>query len=188
MPQPHPPSGPAAGPSDPARPRGGWDDPTVETLTRLWAQGDLSAADIARRLGVSRNAVLGKVHRLGLSNRRPPRVVRKPRPPAPRRPNGTCSPSPRRSRPQPPLRRSFRGEAPPSPSPAPRDELPGLVAHLEELPPRTCHWPVGDPADPGFSFCGRAADPGPYCLVHDRVAHRLKPARPLKGLAALLDA
>jgi GcrA cell cycle regulator len=188
MPRPHPPGGPAAGPSALVRHRGSWDDLTVETLTTLWAQGDLSAADIARRLGVSRNAVLGKVHRLGLSNRRPPRLVRKPKPTAPRRPNWTRSPSPRRSRAQPLLRRSFGGEATPSPSPAPRDELPGLVAHLEDLPPRTCHWPVGDPADPGFCFCGREADPGPYCLEHDRVAHRLKPSRPLKVLAALLDA
>ncbi|MCR5876668.1 GcrA family cell cycle regulator [Phenylobacterium sp. J426] len=51
--------------------RGGWPPAAVETLKSLWLAGDLSAADIARRFGVTRNAVLGKVHRLGLSGQRP---------------------------------------------------------------------------------------------------------------------
>ncbi|MFQ6756785.1 GcrA family cell cycle regulator, partial [Cereibacter sphaeroides] len=46
-----------------------WTDERVETLKRMWAEGQ-SASQIAKELGgVTRNAVIGKVHRLGLSNR-----------------------------------------------------------------------------------------------------------------------
>ena len=50
----------------------GWTDERVETLKRLWLDG-LSASQIAKQLGgVTRNAVIGKVHRLGLSGRATP--------------------------------------------------------------------------------------------------------------------
>ena len=46
-----------------------WTDERVEILTKMWAEGN-SASQIAKELGgVTRNAVIGKVHRLGLSNR-----------------------------------------------------------------------------------------------------------------------
>jgi hypothetical protein len=55
-----------------------WTDERVELLKKLWADGLLSASQIAAELGgISRNSVIGKVHRLGLSGR--PRAPRKPR-------------------------------------------------------------------------------------------------------------
>ena len=74
----------------------GWTDERVETLKKLWLDG-LSASQIAKSLGgVTRNAVIGKVHRLGLSGRatpsqparttfKAPRPARPAQPQAPRR-------------------------------------------------------------------------------------------------------
>lgn len=140
---------------------GGWTDDAVETLTRLWRQGDLSAAIIARRLGVTRNAVLGKIHRLGLSQ------PRRPRPPA-------IAPPPRPAKP----RRVASARRAPASAPAPTSPQlsaetgPGLVARLEDLPRRACHWPLGDPLAADFAFCGRTAETGPYCPAHAGMAYR----------------
>jgi GcrA cell cycle regulator len=155
----------------------GWPPHAVETLEQLWKAGDLSASQIARRLGVSRNAVLGKVFRLGLSGQRAPSPLRTSRPP-----------TPQRRRPSHPAERRRIGarsasptEAPASASPplepaleaaASETELPGLVAHLEDLAPDACHWPCGDPKAADFAFCGRRTLSPPYCVAHDRRAYR----------------
>ena len=146
-------------PAHAARSPGGWTDDAVETLTRLWRQGDLSAAMIARRLGVTRNAVLGKIHRLGLSQ------SRRPRSPA-------MAPPPRPAKPR-PIGSAHRAPAlaPVRSSPQPTAEI-GLVARLEDLPTRACHWPLGDPQAADFAFCGRRAETGPYCPAHAGVAYR----------------
>lgn len=55
-----------------------WTDERVELLTKMWNEGH-SASTIAKELGgVTRNAVIGKVHRLGLSNRNSPEPEQKP--------------------------------------------------------------------------------------------------------------
>jgi len=144
-----------------ARSPGGWTDDAVETLTRLWRQGDLSATMIAQRLGVTRNAVLGKIHRLGLSQ------PRRPRPPA-------IAPPPRPAKPRPVASaRRASASAPVRMSPQPPAAIgPGLVARLEHLPPGGCHWPLGDPQAADFAFCGRRAETGPYCSAHAGMAYR----------------
>ena len=144
-----------------ARSPGAWTDNAVETLIRLWRQGDLSAAMIARRLGVTRNAVLGKIHRLGLSQPRHPRPL-------------AITPPPRPAKPRPiALARRAPASAPVRMSPQPTAEIGrGLVARLEDLPMRACHWPLGDPQAAGFAFCGRRAETGPYCPAHAGVAYR----------------
>jgi GcrA cell cycle regulator len=144
-----------------ARSPGAWTDDAIETLTRLWRQGDLSAAMIARRLGVTRNAVLGKIHRLGLSQ------PRGPRPPA-------IAPLPRPAKPRPVASaRRVTAPAPVRTSPQPTAEIgPGLVARLEDLPARACHWPLGDPQAADFTFCGRRAEMGPYCPALSGMAYR----------------
>ena len=146
----------------------GWTPARVETLTSLWKEG-LSAAQVAKSLGgVSRNAVIGKVHRLGLAGRAPgggTMTVRARTPrPAPQRPA------------RPAAVRPARLNRPPA-----VDEGPGLAPRLEMLGPRCCHWPLGDPKAAGFSFCGRPSSSGPYCPAHDGQAHRPGKARPLSA-------
>jgi GcrA cell cycle regulator len=136
-----------------------WSDDRVATLTKLWADG-LSASEIAARLGgVTRNAVLGKLHRLGLLGGRARVTVAKPRPLA-------AAPRQRRARRSGPR----KPRAAPGPQAAVPD-WPGLVDRLERLRPHDCRWPIGDPLQAGFSFCGRQAASGPYCPAHHAAAH-----------------
>jgi GcrA cell cycle regulator len=133
-----------------------WRDDRVATLKQLWADG-LSASEIARTLGgVTRNAVLGKLHRLGLLGTRP-RIPLEAKRVRPRR---TRIIARRTSVPQ----RASAGAvvAPP--------DWPGEIASVEGLGAHHCRWPIGDPRAEGFSFCGRRADGGPYCPAHRAVA------------------
>jgi len=143
-------------------PSPGWTDARVDILTRLWRSG-LCASQIARSLGgVTRNAVIGKAHRLGLSGRatpRPARPVRATRAPA-RLP---------RSR--------IRAEMPRSAGATRMAELEisevGAISDLAALAADACRWPIGDPRAANFGFCGSAANgAGPYCETHSRRAHR----------------
>lgn len=137
----------------------GWTDERVELLKKLWQDG-LSASQIARQLGgVTRNAVIGKVHRLGLSGRAQPS-----------KPRRAVIRAPRRPRPA-PLARPAAVAGPPVVLRIVR-EAPGTATALT-LGAHMCKWPIGDPRSASFSFCGRrAADDGPYCGDHARVAHQ----------------
>ena len=148
----------------------GWNDARVETLTRLWNDG-LAASAIASKLGeVTRNAVIGKVHRLGLPGRattsRRPRV-RRPHQPLPSR----------RSIARPPRTPAPAAVAwPPLPA---QPELPlGEPVTVRTLKTSSCRWPFGDPKLPGFHFCGRRkADGTPYCSHHAEIAFNAVPRR-----------
>ena len=169
----------------------GWTDERVETLKKLWMEG-LSASQIAGELGegVTRNAVIGKVHRLKLSARaKPTNTTPRARPasrPAPRR---VASPSvgmssaankPRMtmSRPQ------VMGATALAASPEMDTELYVAPASAElfipedkrlsllQLTEATCKWPIGDPLNKDFYFCGQhSLDTGPYCDFHSRRAY-----------------
>jgi GcrA cell cycle regulator len=144
----------------------GWTEARIETLKQLWADG-MSASQIASRIGgVSRNAVIGKVHRLGLSGRATVSRLR------PVRRSIRVSPIPSRT-PAPPAR--TMGEAgrhllPPvpagvGPSPAGRIDLASLTDGA-------CRWPLGDPKQPDFHFCGGHANGAVYCEHHARIAYQ----------------
>jgi GcrA cell cycle regulator len=141
----------------------GWTDERVETLKKLWLDG-LSASQIAKHLGgVTRNAVIGKVHRLGLSGRA-----------TPSQPQRTAFKTPRAPRPavnvQP--RRSTELTLPTIPARVFYPEEPGSATVLT-LGAHMCKWPIGDPSTDGFTFCGRRSDSeGPYCVEHARVAYQ----------------
>jgi GcrA cell cycle regulator len=177
----------------------GWTDERVELLKKLWMEG-LSASQIAAELGdgVTRNAVIGKVHRLGLSNRggpvpeeggRPvepvpaaakpaPAVAAPPPEPAPAAPAEETLPAPARRTP-PVIRDATQPRAPGAPTPE-EEAARATLAEIEkfarrisllELTERTCKWPIGDPTDEDFAFCGLACVPGkPYCQHHVSVA------------------
>ena len=164
----------------------GWTDERVETLRKLWLDG-LSASQIAKQLGgVTRNAVIGKVHRLGLSGRAAPsQPARTPfKAPRPARPVSAAptAPAPRRIVVEEPV----LAAAPPPPvavavvpasAPVVEPTVPAVMergsATVLTLGAHMCKWPIGDPATDGFSFCGRrTGDEGPYCVEHARVAYQ----------------
>ncbi|MEQ8558864.1 MAG: GcrA family cell cycle regulator [Henriciella sp.] len=149
-----------------------WTEERVEVLKKLWAEGH-SASQIAKQLGgVTRNAVIGKVHRLGLSGRatpsrpvkRPPRLAR-PKPSL--RTDGNVSTTETSSE-EPRIRRSDQDAIVSALQPAPVAD--GEAATILTLRDSMCKWPIGDPADPKFAFCGRKSDCGPYCSEHAKVA------------------
>jgi GcrA cell cycle regulator len=151
-----------------------WTEDRVEVLKKLWLDG-FSASQIAKQLGggLTRNAVIGKVHRLGLSGRaapsQPQRAAFKAARPV--RPAVLHTPTPAR-RPQPTV------AAPePPPEPAYVCEEAGSATVLT-LGSHMCKWPIGDPSSAGFTFCGRAAGGGPYCVQHARVAYQAQPRKP----------
>ncbi len=141
----------------------GWTDERVETLKKLWLDG-LSASQVAKSLGggVTRNAVIGKVHRLGLSGRA-----------APSQPLRPVLKTPRPARPAPvaaPVRRVETTAAAPSPQFACEEVGSATVLTLGA---HMCKWPIGDPSSDGFSFCGRRMGvDGPYCIEHARLAYQ----------------
>jgi len=155
-----------------------WTDERVEALARLWGEG-LSASQIAAQLGgVTRNAVIGKVHRLGLSGRNkaaapaPSQKVRKPaRPvgltsgPLATAPNGSAGASPTAVAAEPPAAQPERPEEVVIPF---SDRV-----TIMELRESMCRWPLGDPTTPEFRFCGQRSIPGvPYCTHHAQVAYQ----------------
>jgi len=146
----------------------GWTDERVELLKRLWLDG-LSASQIAKQLGgVTRNAVIGKVHRLGLSGRATPSKPARPvfKPPRPARPVAAAPSAPRRiAEPVPAV-----AATPPRPMRC-EAEAPGSATVLT-LGAHMCKWPIGDPSSDNFTFCGRRQSDGPYCGEHAAVAYQ----------------
>ena len=170
-----------------------WTDERVAILTKMWAEGN-SASQIAKELGgVTRNAVIGKVHRLGLSNRattstsskseskaksatknssKVKQKARKTEVTEPKADNVTS------------LRRQIIPAGQPlPPQPSANEISPEALARVSEiekkakklslleLTEKTCKWPVGDPATEEFWFCGLATQSGkPYCEAHVGVA------------------
>ena len=152
-----------------------WTDERVETLKKLWLDG-LSASQIAKQLGgVTRNAVIGKVHRLGLSGRATPSQPARPvfKAPKPPRPLTANPPIQRRAAPSEPLTRISvpTPAAPPAALPTAYVEQPGTATVLT-LGAHMCKWPIGDPSTDEFRFCGRRASDGPYCGEHAQVAYQ----------------
>ena len=176
-----------------------WTDERVEILKRMWGEGQ-SASVIAKELGgVTRNAVIGKVHRLGLSNRNgggsskattakaeKPKAEAKPKPKA-----AAAAPAAGKANlpaeiPRPSaaaMRKIIPAGQPLPPQPSANEISPEALARvsevekaakkltLMELTEKTCKWPVGDPATDEFWFCGLAVQTGkPYCEAHVGVA------------------
>jgi len=198
-----------------------WTEQRIETLRKLWGQGQTASQIAAILGGITRNAVIGKAHRLGLTGR-----------PSPiKREAGSGNSQPRRKtsagrqerplRAAPPL--STTGSNPSAAGLPSANATPSAVASTHAagtLPPnaatghgatpnqqpratsrsglgssagmsamsggtssssrvhaggKNCSWPVGDPKQPGFHFCGEPAEPGrPYCAHHCHVAYHRK--------------
>jgi GcrA cell cycle regulator len=172
-----------------------WTDERVELLKKMWGEGQ-SASQIAKELGgVTRNAVIGKVHRLGLSNRTTSTAKSETKPkaapkaevkskPAAKQPG--AAPKPQETpaaKPVPARKAIIPAGQPLPPQPSANEISPEALAKvnaiekkakklsLMELTERTCKWPVGDPATEDFWFCGLPVQQGkPYCDAHVGVA------------------
>jgi len=154
-----------------------WTDERIALLKKMWKEGK-SAADIAKTLGkgVTRNAVIGKAHRMGLSNR--PSPIKKPAPVLKKEPaKKEIKPAAKKIvapvvvsgvKHNPLVRevaepRKFEKEAIP----------PGGGVALIDLTERMCKWPIGDPREDDFTFCGRNIRHGtPYCPDHASMAYQ----------------
>lgn len=172
-----------------------WTEDRVEKLKSMWTEGN-SASQIAKELGgVTRNAVIGKVHRLGLSNRAGSIKTKRDKP---------SSSTPKKSRtkisspkiktvidthiPEKnaiiPMRKPILTPGQPlPPQPSANEISPEALATVKEvekgakklslleLTEKTCKWPIGDPATDEFWFCGLTTQTGkPYCEAHVGVA------------------
>jgi GcrA cell cycle regulator len=159
-----------------------WTDERVELLRKLWSEG-LSASQIAAQLGsVTRNAVIGKVHRLKLSGRGRTTAA------APRQKKtssaaaggksgsraATVTRSITTSIGATALQTQFDAEPVARYHTRPIENVVVPISRrlqLVQLSERTCKWPNGDPLTEEFSFCGNdAAEAGPYCGYHSRIA------------------
>lgn len=121
-----------------------WTDKKIEMLKRLWGRG-MTASQIATEIGegITRNAIIGKAHRLKLPSR-----------PSPVKPETEAKVAPRQSL------KPKTNVIPPSPT-----DHKGLS--LLELNESTCKWPIGHPGDKDFYFCGKPSQPGiTYCPEH----------------------
>ena len=124
-----------------------WTEKMVEDLKIMWKQG-LTTGEIGKRLGVSKNSIVGKVHRLQLDAR----------------------PSPIKKKDE---------EEKPAAAPQPVAEKPAVVrkniagdVKLTDLDNHTCRWPIGDPKDENFHFCGKKVRIGQtYCEEHAALAY-----------------
>lgn len=150
-----------------------WNDETIARLRELWAEG-LSTAEIGRRMSVSKNAVVGKAHRLNLPPR--PSPIRRDgiglavRAAPPRRVTGPTLPplsaavsAPAATAVAAPVQRA----APQAARPAPVRAVPYAPSRLS-----TCCWPIGEPGTRSFRFCDADATHGkPYCSAHASLAY-----------------
>jgi GcrA cell cycle regulator len=139
-------------------------------LTALWSDG-LPTREIARLLGVTKNAVIGQAHRLKLPPRPSPisraATAHETKPPAAPRPPPT-----------PPGRAATtrRDERPPPTGPVSCRTSPATTRPLHANPVTHgtgCAWPFGEPRTSDFHFCGEPVRPGrPYCEAHAARAYR----------------
>lgn len=147
-----------------------WTDNIIRQLRKLWSEGH-SIGEIGRQMGITKNAVVGKAHRLDLPSRPSPILIAStPRPPrVPRR-----QPVPRLADTMPLA--SLRGgnicptveRLAPTAAPVGREAVaPRRVGS------HPCCWPIGEPGTPAFRFCD---DPAPldvpYCDEHARLAYK----------------
>jgi len=148
-----------------------WTDERVEMLKTLWADG-LSASQIAAELGgITRNAVISKVHRLGLSGRAKSPFSTSSRPRKARSSKNTIDRGRIKTLRKDTAHAYIFDNVEPEPEliETPVEQRKTLL----QLNEKTCHWPVGDPGSGDFFFCGgETANDLPYCPYHSRVAYQ----------------
>lgn len=195
-----------------------WTDAMVEKLKELWSQG-VTTGEIGKRLGISKNSIVGKVHRLGLEGR--PSPIKKSSDETPAVKDKKTSKKAEKKVQEAPIKTEVKKEKSPVSTKKEKNKEPKnetkaqttpvapkkntvkvdsqieeddikLIKSLEvksekdyqkenialiELDNHTCRWPLGDPKDPDFHFCGRKVKTGQtYCEEHSAIAY-VKPVR-----------
>ncbi len=156
-----------------------WTEERVTLLKKLWGEGK-TASEIAKIIGdVTRNAVIGKAHRLKLSGRSSPiqqsNTTKKTAAKVQQEACNTNTEPAKRGRPKKQLVE-------------PSADIPVKRIKLANLKDRQCRWPLGDPRDDDFAFCGCAAMPGiPYCAEHAQVAYQMATRKKLMALENIDD-
>lgn len=154
--------------------------------------GKLSPDKIAEMIGhgVTRAAVIGRAGRIGIAKKRAPRVRNLEEDRARSRRYYREVTRPKLAKLRDHKKGGFyRRAGPPKPAHMPAEPLPSpdmRMVSLIDLTPFVCHFPVGDPKQPGFGFCGAPKDStGPYCRHHHGIAyHAISERREsLEGLA-----
>ena len=158
-----------------------WNADSIAQLRALWAEGH-TTIEIGRRMGVSKNAIVGKVHRLNLPAR--PSPIRRDgirKPPAPRRQRGPTLPPLRGCPPKPGAPNQLTAEAADvrraqhdaaQRPPLAREAVPVCTVIRGNKP---CCWPVGEPGTRAFRYCEAPNEAGkPYCPHHCGIAYQRK--------------
>ena len=154
-----------------------WTDDRVALLRRLWEDGQ-SASKIAAQLGgVTRNAVIGKVHRLGLGGRARGAEEAPASTPTPKAVEIETAIAVVETQAPEPVAILAHRPAPVFPTPAPAPEPVALAVSkrvtIMDLRESMCRWPLGDPTTPEFRFCGARSITGlPYCTHHAQIAYQ----------------
>lgn len=129
-----------------------WTDDKIKKLKKLWEKG-LSTSEIGKKLDVSKNAVVGKAHRIGLKSRPSPIKT-------------TAKDKQKKG-----LKASKETNTKKSNDKKSKINADNLVK-IEDLKPGMCRWPFGDPQLTDFHFCGEPTFKNkPYCLAHCAVAY-----------------
>ena len=139
-----------------------WTDEKVQKLRELWTKGH-TASEIAGMLGdTTRNAVIGKAHRLNLEERAPSK-------------SKTSSEKKYPTKSQPKLRGSASRKSKFKSILLDKNFEPENPTSQENLTDQTCKWPSGHPDEENFYFCGRKpVDAFPYCKLHILYAYQPK--------------
>jgi GcrA cell cycle regulator len=162
----------------------GWDTAALKKLKALTGKG-LSTAEIGKRLGMSKNAVVGKLNRLGWNSKAggvdagadERAIAKKPAKAAPKKPIAAPAKKP-----------AVKSVAPaPAKKPAAKSAGKNLAMHqriiqhslgMASLRPDQCRWPIGDPDSENFHFCGCQVFVGkPYCYEHCKQAYQFTPPK-----------
>ncbi len=162
-----------------------WTDEMVDQLREMWKQG-LTTGEIGKRLGVSKNSIVGKVHRLGLSGR--PSPIKKKEDAPVKEENKAEVKETSEVLTKPTKAKTEKAPAVKTPKPEKKDEEEIILEEkievstpkhnhsgntsLTDLDNHTCRWPIGDPKDENFHFCGRKVRIGQtYCDEHANIAY-----------------
>ena len=156
-----------------------WTDENIDELKKLWQKG-MTTSEIAKQLGVSKNSVVGKVHRIGLTSRPSPIKIKSDEAEstssqsAKKKSTKVSAPSDIHSEKEAAFNqpvddksaeaKKTNTQTDPSLSPS--------VTKLTDLDSHTCRWPIGDPKDENFHFCGKKIRTGQtYCEEHAAIAY-----------------